>query len=232
MARVRAGLGLVAGVLLILSAAAHSLMGGKAMGAQMEAAHVPLDLSRGLLVGWHFGGVAMLAFGLIAVAVFAKRLRGESVSALPAVVIGLAYLGFGVLGAGHQLPESLLPDLHRARAHAPGWLLGKDLSMRAGLRLLASSVVLSTLLASELLSGSSRAGDTKGHRVSRSVSHQPRRRRDGQGREPRFGPLPWRLRGSAWEETRDDHELPGGEARHGRDRRSSTFRSPGYPSRE
>jgi uncharacterized membrane protein YhaH (DUF805 family) len=71
-------------------------MGGKAMASQMEAAHVPLDLSRGLLVGWHFGGVAMFAFGIIAVTVFAKRLRGESVSALPAVVIGLAYLGFGI----------------------------------------------------------------------------------------------------------------------------------------
>lgn len=96
MARVRAALGLVAGVFLILSAAAHSLMGGQAMGAQMEAAHVPPDLSRGLLVGWHFGGVAMLVFGIVALAVFAKRLRGETVSALPTVVIGLAYLGFGI----------------------------------------------------------------------------------------------------------------------------------------
>lgn len=95
MARVRAVLGLVAGAILILSSAAHSFLGWKGLRGQLAAVPVPPDLVRGLRIGWQFGGVAMLTFGLIVVALFARRFRGESVSMLPAVVIALAYLAFG-----------------------------------------------------------------------------------------------------------------------------------------
>lgn len=96
MARLRAILGLIAGVILILSSVAHSLLGWKGLSAQLAAAQVPPDLTFGLKVGWHFGGVAMLAFGTITVALFARRLRGESVPSFPALVIAVAYLVFGM----------------------------------------------------------------------------------------------------------------------------------------
>ena len=91
----RAVLGLVVGASQILSAAAHSLLGWPGLKQELAAAGVPSDLERGVEIGWHFGGVAMLAFGLVVIGVFARRLRGQAVSTLPAALIACAYLGFG-----------------------------------------------------------------------------------------------------------------------------------------
>jgi hypothetical protein len=93
--RTRAVLGLIAGALLILSSAAHSFLGWKGLRDQLAAAQAPPDLVLVLKIGWQFGGVAMLAFGIIVVALFARRFRGGSISVLPAVVIAAAYLAFG-----------------------------------------------------------------------------------------------------------------------------------------
>ena len=95
MARVRPVLGLIAGMILILSGAAHSL-GWETSRVQLAAAHVPSDLLFGLRMGWHFGGMAMIVLGLIATALFAKRIRGESVSATPAIIIAAGELAFGI----------------------------------------------------------------------------------------------------------------------------------------
>jgi uncharacterized membrane protein YhaH (DUF805 family) len=95
MSRTRAVLGLVASFILMLSSAAHSFPGWTRMREQLAAARVPPELAFGVKLGWLFAGVTMLAFGLILAALFVKRLRGESVSALPAVIVAIAYLGFG-----------------------------------------------------------------------------------------------------------------------------------------
>jgi hypothetical protein len=95
MARGRAVLGLIAGGMLILSSAAHSLLGWPALSAQLAAAPVPADLLLGVQIGWQFAGVAMLAFGIVVVALFAKRLRGENASTGPAAVVAATYLAFG-----------------------------------------------------------------------------------------------------------------------------------------
>jgi hypothetical protein len=95
MPRARAVLGLVAGASQILSSAAHSLLGWSGLKQELAAANVPPELERGVEIGWHFGGVAMLAFGIVAVAVFARRLCGQAVSTLPVAVIACAYLAFG-----------------------------------------------------------------------------------------------------------------------------------------
>jgi len=56
---------------------------------------LPLWLTRSewVVVGL---GVCLLGFGVIVVALFTQRVRGASVSWLPAHVIGAAYLAFGV----------------------------------------------------------------------------------------------------------------------------------------
>lgn len=95
MARTRAVLGLVAGAFLLLSAAAHSLLGWKQLQGELAKANVPADLAFGLKVGWQFGGVAMVALGVIALHLFLHRFRGEDVSGLPGLVIAAAYLAFG-----------------------------------------------------------------------------------------------------------------------------------------
>lgn len=92
MTRLRTVLGLIAGAILVLSSAAHSLLGWKGLRARLETAQAPPDLILGLAAGWHFAGGAMLAFGLIVLAIFAKRLRGEAVSSLPALIIAILYL--------------------------------------------------------------------------------------------------------------------------------------------
>ena len=106
MTRVRALLGIVAGAILILSSAAHSLLGWKQLRKDLTNVQAPSDLVLGVAVGWHFGGVAMLAFGCIVISLFLKRLRGENVSSFPAFVVALAYLSFGAwaLKASHLNP--------------------------------------------------------------------------------------------------------------------------------
>ncbi len=95
MARWRIVLGLVAGVLFVASAAAHSLLGWKALAAELAKVPVPPDLVRGLAIGWHFGGAAMLAFGVIVILLFLEARRNSAVSLRPALVIGIAYIVFG-----------------------------------------------------------------------------------------------------------------------------------------
>ena len=96
MNRLRTILGLVAGVMLVLSSVAHSVMGWSVMHGQLAATTAPADLVTGLGLGWRFGGVAMLAMGIIVLDIFVARLRARPRSTFPAAVIGLVYLAFGV----------------------------------------------------------------------------------------------------------------------------------------
>jgi hypothetical protein len=98
MNHARTILGLIAGALMAVSSAAHSLLGWKALSGALTAAQAPADLIQALELGWHFGGIAMLAFGCIVVAVFWRRRKGVPVSLMPAIVIGTTYVVFG-LGA-------------------------------------------------------------------------------------------------------------------------------------
>lgn len=94
MSRLRSILGLVAGVMLVASAGAHSLLGGVALVQELAPFNVAADVLQGVQVGWHFGGACMLAFGVIVISTFAQRLRGAATPTTPVLVIGLAYLGF------------------------------------------------------------------------------------------------------------------------------------------
>ena len=96
MNRSRSILGLVVGGMMMLSAAAHSLLGWKQLKSELEPLHAPADLVRAIGAGWNFGGAAMLAFGFIVVALFTHRLRGRSVNLRPAIVIGATYVAFGI----------------------------------------------------------------------------------------------------------------------------------------
>jgi hypothetical protein len=93
--RPRAILGIVTGALIALSALPHSLMGWPALAGGLAAAHAPADLVQGLAIGWYFGSVAIVAFGAIAVATFARRLRGRAVSLAPARIVAMSYAAFG-----------------------------------------------------------------------------------------------------------------------------------------
>lgn len=95
MERTRSIVGLIAGALMIVSAAAHCLLGWKELKGALGSTQVPAELIQTLGLGWNFGGVAMLAFGCIVVTLFAQRLRGKTVLLMPANVIGATYAIFG-----------------------------------------------------------------------------------------------------------------------------------------
>lgn len=88
-------LGLVAVVLLVLSAGAHSVLGWNAMREQLARTTAPADLVLGLEIDWKFAGPVMLTFAIICGRVFLKRLRGERVSTFAPGVIAVMYTLFG-----------------------------------------------------------------------------------------------------------------------------------------
>lgn len=96
MRRLHPILGLLTGVVLLASAAMHSLMGWPALRASLTSAGVAPDLIAGLGIGWNFGGVCMTLFGVLALWQFGAALRGRPASLRPLVLIGVAYAAFGV----------------------------------------------------------------------------------------------------------------------------------------
>ena len=110
MSRLRALLGVLCGVILVGSAAAHSLLGWPAMRAGLRSAGAAPDLVTGLSIGWHFAGLAILLFGVLALWQFGAALRGHAVSLRPLVLVGVAYAAFGVwaLVVGQMNPFFLM----------------------------------------------------------------------------------------------------------------------------
>ena len=96
MTRFRYALGAFTGLLLMLSAAAHSLLGWPVQRAALGMHNVPAEVVAGLGMGWNFGGAAMLAFGLIVTWAFAGRLRGQPHSLFAPRVAALTWIAFGV----------------------------------------------------------------------------------------------------------------------------------------
>ena len=110
MKRLQLVLGFLGGALLLLSAAAHSVLGWKGISAELAKARVPSDLIQGLEMGWHFGGALTLAVGCIVILLFVSVAKGQPVSLRPVIVIALVYLGFGgwALVFSHMDPFCLI----------------------------------------------------------------------------------------------------------------------------
>lgn len=97
--KIKSVFGLLGGVILVLSAGAHAIMGWKAMSEQLALTNAPAALVQGLQVGWVFGGVVMLVLGSLCINTFAKRFKGQHASTLAPVLIAIAYLGFAAWAA-------------------------------------------------------------------------------------------------------------------------------------
>ena len=89
-------LGIIAGVILILSAYAHTVLGWQALGAELARTNAPADLVRGLEIGWKFGGPVMLTLGIIAIHMSMHRWRGQMVSTFAPGLLGIMYALFGI----------------------------------------------------------------------------------------------------------------------------------------
>lgn len=124
MSRTRTILGIVAGVLMLASSAAHSMLGWPSIRAKLAESRAPDDLVQGLAVGWHFGGAAMVAFACIVLWTFLRRMQGDGVSLVPAGIVAFLYLAFGagalaVTGDPFFL-VFIVPGLMLAAAAFPG----------------------------------------------------------------------------------------------------------------
>jgi hypothetical protein len=98
MNQTRIGLGYRAGAILVLSSAAHLLMmGWPGIRAELARSAATPDLVAGVQMAWYFGGMAMLVFGVIVVALFRAAQQGRGVPAAVVAAIGCGYLAFGAI---------------------------------------------------------------------------------------------------------------------------------------
>lgn len=88
--RARLAFGVLGGVMLVLSSAAHAFLGWPQMRAALVEVGAGAELVSALQVGWHFGSTAMLVFGLIVLRIATGRLDRCAVR-----FIALGYLVFG-----------------------------------------------------------------------------------------------------------------------------------------
>ena len=94
--RGRGILGLISGLLLVLSSLAHAFLGFPPLRTQLTASAAAEDVVGALAIGWYFGSAAMATFGLIVLTSGANALKGKA-SGLAAVRwIALAYALFGL----------------------------------------------------------------------------------------------------------------------------------------
>ena len=122
------------GVLLLLSAMAHGFAGWPTVRAELTGAGAGPDVIRGMAVGWLFGSVSMAVFGIIVLWSGRSWWRGQTVSPVPACVIGAAYALFGVARARLWRPEPSLLRLHpdrRDRSRRRGFVRGLAGSLTA-----------------------------------------------------------------------------------------------------
>lgn len=91
MTRFRRALGYLAAVVLLLSSAAHSILGWKDLHQRIVAAHLPPDLITAFKIGWLFGGAAIFTFAIVT---FVVLRRNRDV--VPLLIIGVIYAAFGV----------------------------------------------------------------------------------------------------------------------------------------
>jgi hypothetical protein len=95
MKRARLILGVIAGLMLLASSVAHSVLGWKSLSEQLVNTNVSSDLLAGLRIGWMFGGAAMAVLGFVALTTFIDRLRGGRAPLSHVIAIAVVYMAFG-----------------------------------------------------------------------------------------------------------------------------------------
>lgn len=87
--------GLFAAGFIILSSAAHSLLGWSHVQPILASAWISPNAVLTIEIGWHFGSVAMFVLGSIALVTFVEAARERPVSFIPTLLIGIVYVLFG-----------------------------------------------------------------------------------------------------------------------------------------
>ena len=94
--KAQAVVGGIGGILLVASSLAHTLLGLPPLRASLRQVGADRDLMETVTVGWLFGSVAMLSFGLILLIRSVRLTRGKTVESAPSLIIGICYVLFGL----------------------------------------------------------------------------------------------------------------------------------------
>ena len=92
------------GILMVLSAIPHALLGWPPFASELRSAGLSPDLIAGLATGWYFGSAAMVALGL-AVLVSARHLSSSRPAYLATLSVGVVYLAFGAAASVARFPK-------------------------------------------------------------------------------------------------------------------------------
>jgi len=95
--RVRGGIVMVAGALMLLSAVAHGGLGWPSLRPSLESAGVPGDVTDALAIGWYWGSAAMVAFGVITLVSGWKLWRGDAGLVPALLAVAACYVIFGAV---------------------------------------------------------------------------------------------------------------------------------------
>ena len=87
--------GLFSALVLVASAGAHAFLGWPPFKAVLEGAGLGPGITAAFSIGWYFGSVSMLAFGVIVLQQAIRRLRGQPIQPGPLWTISALYLLFG-----------------------------------------------------------------------------------------------------------------------------------------
>jgi len=87
---------LLAGALMMLSAAAHGALGWPAMKAELDRVGAGADLAGGLAAGWYFGSVAMAGFGVIVLLGGLRLRKGDPSGTASILAVAACYVSFGL----------------------------------------------------------------------------------------------------------------------------------------
>ncbi len=88
-------IGIFSGIALVASSGAHAFLGWPQFKPVLESVGLEAGMIAALSIGWYFGSVAMLAFGVIVLQQAVRRLRDRPVHPAPLWTISAAYSLFG-----------------------------------------------------------------------------------------------------------------------------------------
>jgi hypothetical protein len=117
-------LGFIGGGLILVSGAAHSLVGWPAIGSELAKTNAPADLVTGIAAGWYFGGAAMLILGVTVILQFVELRRNPSASLRATQVAGADLSRLRVRGAGDH-PRAVRRAVQRPRLVLAGASWGR-----------------------------------------------------------------------------------------------------------
>jgi hypothetical protein len=98
--KLRAYLGLAAGMFMLAGAAAYALTGFLPFQVAFEAARVPVGVITGSYIAWIWGSFAMAGLGLITLVEASRALRERPYSRPVVAFSGLTFLVFGAWALG------------------------------------------------------------------------------------------------------------------------------------